>query len=71
MKIKNLIKNMFTYIPPYNYEFSLPDSSESTSTQNSTEEADENKNVFTSLDVNLDYIKTKYNLLINSDIITR
>lgn len=71
MKIKNLIKNMFTYTPPYNYKFSLPDYSESTSTQNSTEKSDENKNVFTSLDVNLDYIKTKYNLLINSDIITR
>lgn len=29
------------------------------------------KNIFNSLDVNLDYIKTKYNTLINSDIVTR
>lgn len=80
MKINNFIKNIFTYTPPYNYEFSLPNSSlteNSTSAQNSEIEAQkeseskEAKNIFTSLSVNLDYIKTKYNILINSDVITR
>ena len=32
---------------------------------------DENKKIFKSLDINVEYIKTKYNLLINSDIVCR
>ena len=35
------------------------------------ETTQEIKSVFPSIDVNLDYLKTKYNLLINSDIIVR
>lgn len=71
MKIKKIIKHIFSYSPPYKYEFSLPDTSISDSKQNNIEETNKNKNIFTSLSINLDYIKTKYNLLINSDIITR
>lgn len=74
MDFKNFIKNLFNYSPSFNYEFSLPndsDSSGSVSVQNSKSEGDDNTNVFSGLDVNLDYIKTRYNLLINSDIITR
>ncbi len=41
------------------------------STNNLPEEPEEQKNVFQSLPVNLEYIKTKYNTLINSDIVTR
>ena len=78
MKINNFIKNIFTYTPPYNYQFSIPNTSSTESTtftQNSNIQAQnelkETKNIFTSLNVNLEYIKTKYNILINSDIITR
>lgn len=74
MKISNFIKDIFSYNPPYDYEFSLPNNpttSDSVSLENNQEETDENKNVYPSLDINLDYIKTRYNLLINSDIITR
>ena len=62
----NKIIKYFEYIPKQNYEFSLD-----MSTNNSPEEPEEQKNVFQSLPVNLEYIKTKYNTLINSDIVTR
>lgn len=75
MKIKDFILNVFNYNPPDNYEFSLPNTSSNPisgqNLQDSELKSNENKNIFTSLNVNLDYIKTKYNLLINSDIISR
>ena len=74
MKIKDIINNAFGYTPKDVYHFNLPtdtNESESTTTQNSKKIPQEQKNIFPSLDVNLDYIKTKYNVLINSDIITR
>lgn len=74
MKVKNFINNIFKYNPPYKYDFSLPDnlpSSDVSYTQENQKELNGNKNVFTSINVNLDYIKTRYNLLINSDIVTR
>lgn len=76
MKIKDFISSIFNYSPPHNYEFFLPNTSpETPSNSNAVQEVphkpEELQNIFTSLDVNLDYIKTRYNLLINSDIITR
>ncbi len=71
MKIKNIINNIFKYNPPNNYEFTLTDNPDTSSLQEEESKSTENKNIFTSIDVNLEYIKTKYNLLINSDIITR
>ena len=74
MKVKDIFNNVFGYIPKDEYIFSLPDdvdNPESTTIQDSKEILEESPNIFSSLDVNLDYIKTKYNLLINSDIVTR
>lgn len=76
MKIKDFINNIFTYSPPQNYEFFLPNTSPNTDTnttpvQEIQQKSEENKNIFPSLEVNLDYIKARYNILINSDIITR
>lgn len=74
MNIKNFIKDIFNYTPSYTYDFSLSapsNKSNSTYIQENQTELNNNKNVFSSLDVNFDYIKSKYNLLINSDIITR
>lgn len=78
MKVKEFIKNVFTYTEHYNYEFSLPSNSTnsnpdttSNSNQSNQTETSENATIFTSLNVNSDYIKTRYNLLINSDIIIR
>ena len=74
MKIKDFINETFGYKPKDVYLFTLPtnsDSADSTTVQNSKETTQEIKSVFPSIDVNLDYLKTKYNLLINSDIIVR
>ena len=66
MKIKDILTKTFTYTPKNAYYFSLPDNPE-----NNTKNTEESQNIFTNIDKNLDYIKIKYNLLINSDIITR
>ena len=74
MKIKDIINEAFAYKPKNIYQFTLPGNSEnpeSTTIQNSKPTPEKSQNVFPSLDVNLDYLKTKYNLLINSDIVTR
>ncbi len=74
MKIKDIINNAFGYTPKELYHFSLPDNSNNSqngSSQNYEDDFNEPKNIFESLNVNLDYIKTKYNVLINSDVIIR
>ena len=72
MKIKNFFNNLFSYTPPNHYEFSIIDS---TSTKNSssfdTISEENDTKIYPSLSVNLEYMKTKYNVLINSDIILR
>lgn len=74
MKIKEIINNIFSYTPPTNYKFTLPDTKNNTNTneiQSSQNTTTKKENVFSSINVNLDYIKMRYNLLINSDIVTR
>lgn len=74
MKIKEIVNNIFSYTPPINYKFILPDNSDiesSNDIQPTSNTPEKKENIFASLDVNSDYIKMKYNLLINSDIITR
>ena len=73
MDLKNLFYSMFAYHPPVEYNFSLPEDMQATeSNDNQMQENPKEKvNVFPSLNVNMEYIKTKYNLLINSDIILR
>ena len=71
MKVKDILTNTFGYTPKDLYHFSLPDNNEKNTIQDNKTSSDKSPNVFTNLNENLDYIKTKYNLLINSDIITR
>lgn len=72
MSFKNLFNSIFAYTPPVEYNFSLPENSQTTDTNNQeTYESQEKVKVFPSLNVNIEYMKTKYNLLINSDIILR
>jgi hypothetical protein len=60
------IKKLFQYKPENNYNFSL------TSTKSDNNDSEENdKNVYPSIDLNLKYIKNKYNASINSDIMIR
>ena len=74
MNIKKFLNNTFAYKPQNSYNFSLPDnphlSEESQQKDNISIPSDSTK-VFESLDVNLDFVKTKYNALINSDVVIR
>lgn len=73
--LKELFSNIFLYREPQDtYEFSLPESgNEGNAKQNtkniSPDDEDNTKqNIYKALSVNIDYIKVKYNTLINSDI---
>ena len=79
MNLEN-IKNFFKYVPKNDNIFSLPDSeidaynkpTNSSSNQlQSSEKYEEIENIFPTLSVNLEYVKMKYNTMINSDIIIR
>lgn len=74
---KNILSSLFLYKEPHNnYEFSLPESGPENATNESIyneplpDKSDE-ETIYSSLSVNIDYIKSKYNTLINSDIILR
>ena len=56
-----------------NHHFTLPSTNETSSNidNGNIDAVDDVKEIFPSLDVNIDYIKVKYNTLINSDIILR
>lgn len=72
MDLKNLFNSMFAYTPPIEYNFSLPENNQSAEVNNTpSSELQENVNVFPSLSINMEYMRTKYNLLINSDVILR
>ena len=76
MQITNFFKSLLTYTPPPKYISSLTayqnqnENAESTNFESDIS-ASKNTNIFSSINVNLDYMKTKYNLLINSDIVLR
>lgn len=68
--IGNVFSSLFTYHEKQSYNFSLPESEEGM-TDNETNKSEmsvEEKTVFPTVSVNLDYLKYKYNTLINSDI---
>ena len=71
--LKNEFKNLFKYIPKDDNFFSLPEN-ETPDNSNKLEDIDKYekiKKIFPTLSVNLEYVKMKYNTLINSDIIIR
>ena len=76
MKLKDFFNNiyhkLFIVKPREEYQFNLPE--DYNENINATSQDDKNlepKNIYPSIDVNLEYIKTRYNFLINSDIIIR
>lgn len=72
MKIKEILKNIFLGNPDNNYDFYLTDESNITSkNESNTSSVGDVKNIFPSIDVNLEYVKVKYNSMISSDIIIR
>lgn len=81
-KLVNSLKKHFEPQSEEQYNFTLQDYDESSSIGKasgnlSTKQVQENENfaevkdIFPSLDVNLEYVKVKYNTLINSDIVIR
>lgn len=72
MDFKNFFNNLFTWQPQEEYEFTLPEnySKDKPPSQN-VDSPVPTKNIFPSTEVNLEYIKTRYNTLINSDIVIR
>lgn len=74
MNVKHFFKSLTKYTPKEKYEFNLPENSNINTNLPSSKDNEEEKkfnNIFPSLNVNLEYIKTKYNVLINSDIVLR
>ena len=69
MNFKQLLENMFSYTPKDSYQFDLSETSQKIEPQ--FEKENTPKKIFPSLSVNLEYMKTKYKILINSDVILR
>lgn len=77
-KINSALKHFFDDSNRYDYNFTISstyeNSQENKQNEQSAQENEKNfevKNIFPSLSVNIEYIKVKYNALINSDIILR
>lgn len=77
-KLTEKLQNFFDISKRYDYNFTLssPFENKNDSAKQKEKNQDEEKkfdvkNIFDNLDVNLEYIKVKYNALINSDIILR
>lgn len=70
MNFKKIINN-FIWKPDIEYQFSIPNSNEKKENYVSCEDLNLPKNIFTDISANLDFVKSKYNSMINSDIILR
>lgn len=73
INFKNIIQQLFNYTEKKDYEFLLSENPSEKNNEDSSKDIlqpleDINQSVYNSLDVNLEYIKVKYNTLINSDI---
>ena len=75
--MKNFLKKLFVYEPKSEYFFSIPEESKENEPNITYEnQQPENKNlenlkIYNSVDVNLEFMKSKYNVLINTDIVVR
>lgn len=77
--ISSLFNKIFKYEEKSEYNFIIPETDSETDLQNSTQNETQNasnpsedqKSVFPTLSVNLEYMQVKYNTLINSDVIIR
>lgn len=73
MSLKDTFNNLFSYKPENNYQFSIAENTH-LSSRIRNEQINKNKQnvrIFPSLTINIEYMKTRYNLLINSDIVLR
>lgn len=60
------IFDLFKYKPKKTYQFTIPETA-----NNIPDEKEEKQNISNKLDKNIEYLKNKYSLLINSDIVTK
>ena len=65
MNLKTSLYNIFSYKPNLNNDFSLSES------PNNISEKKINQNIYLEYDKNINFIKDKYSLLINSDIVLK
>lgn len=70
MDFKKIFKN-FIWKPDIEYQFSIPDNNEKKENYISLEDLNLPKNIFTDISANIEFVKSKYNSMINSDIILR
>ena len=73
MNLKDILNKFFSYSPPLEYNFTLPDNSNKKELKKDTknEKVKSDEKIFPSISVNKEYIQVKYNTLINSDIVLR
>ena len=71
MKIKQIFQSIFSYEPKKEYKFSLSQNTKGKNNETLTNNYEKFRKVFPTLAVNLEYMKTRYNLMINSDIVLR
>ena len=67
--LKDTLNNIFTYKKDKDYIFNISNETSSDNSLNGKSEKEEK--IYESLGINLDYMKSKYNFLINSDIVVR
>ena len=70
MILKNIWEKFFSYSPKTEYDFTLPDNNNLVNNNNDDVKS-EPKNIFPSINVNKEYMQTRYNTLINSDVVLR
>ena len=73
MNLKDILNKFFSYSPPLEYNFTLPDNSNKKELKKDTknEKVKSDEKIFPSISVNKEYMQVKYNILINSDIVLR
>ena len=73
MNLKDILNKFFSYSPPLEYNFTLPDNSNKKELKKDTknEKVKSDEKIFPSISVNKEYMQVKYNTLINSDIVLR
>ena len=76
-KLKNLFKKIFIYEPKNDYHFTIPEESSENEpnityeNQQPENEKLEKQEIYSNLNVNLEFMKSKFSVLINADIIVR
>ncbi len=68
MEFKKLIKSLFQDEPDTDTSFVLPEKPQDTENKKQPEDLLKNKSVYPNIDVNLEYVHSRFNSLINSDI---